>query len=341
MIYIIIGSGGFGLYTALNLRKLDKNAIIKIIDKNKNNSATVNGGNGITSITPIPNNLFNFISFSKYKTPIYIDKNSKSNNIEWYIFHIINNLFNNNKKKINELTGENEEYHEYDYWNKIYKLCEENNIEIIEDNIKNYDNNFIYGNNKYKYDKLILATGADLSLIKNKCYHNYINIFSGVAVIVKVKTVPNKFYFANDIFITPYKDDTIKITCLLQFGNNIKINKEKIYEYIKSNDEVKKLGFIDIINYWEGSRPMSYDTIPFYTKLKENTYWISGGSYLGSHTCELFGEKLAEYIINGTTDNYFTLKRLIKIKYKYISYFIIIILLIISIIIIYNNRNSN
>jgi succinate dehydrogenase/fumarate reductase flavoprotein subunit len=69
MIYIIIGSGGFGLYTALNLRKLDKNAIIKIIDKNKNNSATVNGGNGITSITPIPNNLFNFISFSKYKTP--------------------------------------------------------------------------------------------------------------------------------------------------------------------------------------------------------------------------------------------------------------------------------
>jgi hypothetical protein len=250
----------------------------------------------------------------------------------WYLFYIINNLFNNNKKKIIELTGEDNEYHEYNYWDKIYKLCEENNIEIIEDSIINYDNQYVYSklNKGYKYDKLILATGSDLSLIKNKCYINYINTFSGVAVIVKVKNVPDKFYFKNDIFITPYKDDTIKITCLLQLGDDLKINKEKIYEYIKNNNEVKKLGFIDIINYWEGSRAMTYDTIPFYTKINEsnNIYWISGGSFMGSHTCELFGEKLAEYIINGTTDDYFTLKRLIKIKKTYTIYFILIIIII-------------
>ena len=115
---------------------------------------------------------------------------------------------------------------------------------------------------------------------------------------------------------------------MLQFGNDLQINKEKIYEYIKNNEEVKKLGFIDIINYWEGSRPVSYDTIPFYTKISEDTYWISGGSYLGSHTCELFGEKFAEYIINNKTNDYFTLKRLIKIKKTYTVYFIILILII-------------
>jgi hypothetical protein len=335
MIYVIIGAGGFGLYTALNLRKLDKDAIIKIIDKDKSNSSTVNGGNGVISITPKPNNFFNFISIglcNKYKTPLNINK---INNIEWYLIHIINNIFNNNKKKIVELTGEDDEYHEYNYWDKIYKLCEENNIEIIQDNIKDYDNKIVYGYNNYNYDKLILATGSDLSLIKNKCYSSYINIFSGVAVIVKVKNVPNKFYFANDIFITPYKDDTVKITCLLQLGTNLNINKEKIYQYIKNNNEVKKLGFIDIINYWEGSRPMSYDTIPFYTKLtSDNVYWISGGSFLGSHTCELFGEKLAEYIISGKTNEYFTLKRLIKIKKTYTVYFIIIIIIILILMLI-------
>ncbi len=332
MIYIIIGAGGFGLYTALNLRKLDKNSIIKIIDKDKSNSATVKGGNGITSITPKPKNLFNFISFrdsSKYETPLFINK---INNISWYFFYAINNLFNDNRKKIYELTGESEEYHEYNYWDNIYKLCEENNIEIIEDNIINYDNKYVYGKNNYNYDKLILATGADLSLIKKCCQHlvNYINIFSGVAVIVKVKNVPNKFYFANDIFITPYKDDTVKITCLLQLGEVSNINKDKIKEYIKNNEEVKQLGFIEIIDYWEGSRAMTYDTIPFYTKLmskNNNIYWISGGSFLGSHTCELFGEKLARYIIHNKTDDYFTLKRLIKIKKTYIVYFIIIILI--------------
>ncbi len=329
MIYVIIGAGGFGIYTALNLRKLDETAVIKIIDKDKTNSATVNGGNGITSITPKPSNLFNFISLSKYKTPLYINS---INNYEWFFFHIINNLFNNNKKTILELTGESEEYHEYNYWDKMYKKCEENNIEFIEDNIINYDDKIIYGNNNYTYDKLILATGADLSLIKSECYRKYINIFSGVAVIVRVKNVPNKFYFVNDIFITPYKDDTIKITCLLQFGDDLKLNKNKIYKYIKNNDEIKKLGFIEIINYWEGSRPMSYDTIPFYTKLKtencNNIYWISGGSYLGTHTCELFGEKLAEYIVNGTTNNYFTLKRLIYIKIRIILVILIILILI-------------
>ena len=130
MIYII-GAGGFGLFTALYIRKLDKKSIIRIIDKDKNNSATVNGGNGIISITPKPNNLFNFISFkSKYTTPLYINN---INNYSWYLIHIINNLFNNNKKKILELTGEDNEYHEYNYWDKIYKLCEQNNIEIIQD----------------------------------------------------------------------------------------------------------------------------------------------------------------------------------------------------------------
>ncbi len=328
MIYIIVGAGGFGLFTALNLRKLDKNATIKIIDKDKSNSSTVNGGNGIISITPKPSSLFNFISSQKYKTPLYINK---INNLYWYIIYAINNLFNDNKKKIIELTGEDNEYHEYNYWDKIYKLCEENNIEIIEDNIKDYDNKTLYGNNNYNYDKLILATGADLSLIKNKCYKSYINIFSGVATIVRVKNIPNKFYFSNDIFITPYKEDTIKVTCLLQFGDDLNINKEKIYEYIKSNAEINKLGFIEIINYWEGSRAMSYDTIPFYTKLpsnNDNVYWFSGGSYLGAHTCELFSEKLADYIINGKTDNYYTLKRLIQIKKTYTVYFIIIIILI-------------
>ncbi len=329
MIYIIIGAGGFGIYTALNIRKLDKNAIIKIIDKDKSNSATINGGNGITSTTPIPKNLFNFISWEKYKTPIYI---SNINNYEWFILYAINNLFNNNKKKIIELTGENNEYHKYNYWNEMYKKCEENNIELIKDNIKNYDTKKIYGTyNDYIYDKLILATGADLSLIKNKCYLKYINIFSGVAIIIRVKNVPNKFYFSNDIFITPYKDDTIKITCLLQFGNDLKVNKEKVYDYIKNNNEVKKLGLIEIINIWEGSRVTTYDTIPFYTKLKSfnNIYWISGGSFLGSHTCEVFGYKLAKYIITGKTHNYYTINRLYNIKNKYYLILIFIILLLI------------
>ena len=325
--YIIVGAGGFGLFTALNIKKLDKNSTVKIIDKNKNNSATVNGGNGIINITPKPNNIFNFISFKKYTKPVYFNKI----NLEWFTIYLINNLLNNNKnrKKIIELAGTKNDYYKPDYWENIYKLCEENNIEIIQDNITeyNYKDNKIILNNKYICDKLILATGADLSLI-DKHYHNYIGYFSGIAAIIKVKNVPKEFYFANDIFVTPYNNDSVKITGLLQFGDDINIDRDKIETYLKNNEEIKKLGFIELLNVWEGKRPMTYDTLPFYTKLKKDVYWICGGSFLGTHLSKIYGEKLANYIINNCSNSFYKLKRLSNIRIKYYCVLILVILFI-------------
>jgi len=331
--YIIIGAGCFGLYTALNIRKIDKTGIIKILDVDKNNSATVNGGNGITTERIIPDDIFNAISFDKYKTPIYLNKI----NIEWLIIHGINNLFNNNKQKIFDLTGESNEYHKFNYWEKKYDLCKKNNIEIIDNvYIKDYSikDDKIYLDN-YICDKLIIATGANLSLIP-KCLHSYISIFSGIAVTIRVKNVPKKFYFAHDIFITPYKDDKVVITGLLQLGDDIEINKKKLSKYIKNNKEIKKLGLISIERMWEGKRAMTYDTMPFYTKINKNVYWISGGSYLGTHSASIFGKHLANYIINNkpvnVNNDFFNLSRLKNIRLKY---YIILIYIILCCLIIF------
>ncbi len=336
--YIIVGAGGFGLFTALNIRKLDKYATIKIIDKDKLNSASVNGGNGITNITPSPKNIFNFISFTKYKKPVYFNKIK----LEWFTIYLINNLFNNkkNRDKIYKLAGSNNDYYKPDYWDSIYKSCEENKIEIIQDNITEYHNkdNRIILNDKYICDKLILATGSDLSLV-DKYYHDYIGIFSGVAAIVKVKNVPKEFYFANDIFVTPYKDNTVKITCLLQFGDDIKVDREKIETYLKNNEEIKKLEFIELLDVWEGKRAMTYDTLPFYTKLKKDVYWISGGSFLGTHLSELYGTKLANYIIYDYNNKFYKLKRLSNIRMKYYFVLILIVFLIILFLNLYNEHN--
>ena len=90
--FCIIGAGSFGLMTALHLRKTYKNAKIIIFDKNKNQSASVSGGNGML----------------KYSEKYEIKDISKSisinfaripYNFEFYLFHSINQLTSNKNNR--------------------------------------------------------------------------------------------------------------------------------------------------------------------------------------------------------------------------------------------------
>jgi glycine/D-amino acid oxidase-like deaminating enzyme len=362
--FCIIGAGSFGLMTALHLRKTYKNANITIFDINKNLSASVNGGNGIIDYEK--DIRFKNISFTDIKKIVSINFSNVIMNVEFYIFHLINQILNNNSnrqliKKItfedeNEIECETSDYYPYDYWDNLTDKLIKQNIKIKNmTEIINYihkDNQIIISSKdgeEYICDKLILCTAGNLNLVKNNYYHKFIEIFSGYGAIIEVKNPPKCFYYNNAMFVTPYNNNLVKITFKVEVGsNNANYNIDKthskyneIEKYIKNNVEIQNLGLINIINIWRGSRAMTYDTIPFIDQVDKNVYLLTGGGYIGTHMSYNFGKWLVELIDNKpftelpvhnnkTFDP--TLNRLVKIRNKY--YFIIILIVLIIIIII-------
>ncbi len=345
--------------TALHLRETYKDASIKIFDINNSLSPTVNGGNGMLNYTMdfSLNELINSININILNIP---------NKIEFYIIHLFNYIFNNscNRKLIKNISTNEENdsectdsnYYKKNYWDNIINELIENNIEIInmtEIIDYKYENNkiqiFSSKGENYECDKLILCTAGNLKLIKKKCYHKFIDIFSGYSSIIEVKNVPKCFYYKDGIFITPYDTNYIKITFKVEIGTsnenyNIEsnnINYKHLYDYIKNNSEIQKLGFISIKNIWKGSRAISYDIIPFIEQVDKDVYWMSGGSYMGSHMANNFGKWMVDYISNKQFTNINnikfdpTLQRLKNIRKKYYSRFIILLLIII--LFLFNN----
>jgi glycine/D-amino acid oxidase-like deaminating enzyme len=348
--FCIVGAGGFGLMTAMHLRETYKDAKITIFDINKELSSTVNGGNGILNESMDINlkDMINSFSINLLNIPYKFD---------FYMIHFINYIFNNSKNRaiIKQISSNvnndcpTSDYYPKNYWDEIINKLMDNNIKIVNMteiiDYKYNDKIIIVDNNKNEYecDKLILCTGGNLKLIKKKYYHKFIDIFSGYSSIVKVKNVPKCFYYKDGIFITPYSNDEIKITFKLQLGtknDNYYINNNnKIICFIKENPEIKKLGFISINNMWRGSRAISYDIIPFIEQVDKNIYWLSGGSYLGTHLANNFGKWMVDYISNkpflGLPNNFDpTIKRLKNIRRKYIIRLIIFITLIILVILV-------
>lgn len=359
--FCIIGAGCNGLMTALHLRKNHKDAIITIFDSNKNLSPTVNGGNGMLHFDmnfPIKdiNSAFYINKQSIYKDP---------SKLFFYLIHTLEYIFNNKKnrtmvKKIAvededevECDEEKSDYYRKNYWDNLTEKLISQNVEIkdridIIDYKYNNDNIILLSKTgeSYTCDKLILCTSTNLKLIKNKYYHQYIDSFSGYSAIIEIKNTPKCFYFRDDIFITPYDETHIKITFILEVGYNdgnyyIDINNpnyNRLAYYIKNNNELQRLGFISIKNIWRGARAMTYDIIPFIKQIDNNVYWLTGGSYMGTHMAFNFGKWMAEMVDNKTltplNDNIKfdpTLKRLenIKKKYSYIIIFLLTFLLLI------------
>ncbi len=370
MEYIIVGCGAFGIRTALNLKENEPNSIITIFDKNIKLSSTTIATNGIIfSKKKIDiNNLITF-NLHNYNKNVYIHK---INNIEWFIIHFYNYIFNqkyiqNIIKKISIKTNnycENiqSDYNSYNYWDNLIELCRQKNITIIDNteiiDYKKENNKIVIfdKNNSYKCDKLILCTSTNLSLIHNKFYHSFIDTFSGLGAIIKVKNKPSCFYFQDGIFFTPYKDDLVKISMHLEIGynkGNYEIKKDdpdgeynKILNYLQNNKEIQKLNLVNIEILWRGLRAMSYDTLPFYTKVDDNVYWITGGGYLGTHLSNNFSKWFSNYILDKKNinnlididipDNFDpTINRFIIMRKNF--YFIIILILILGILIIYLN----
>ena len=364
--FCIIGAGAFGLMSALNIRKNYKNAKIIIFDKNKNLSASVNGGNGMLKYVE----KYKFNKISDISKSININFARIPYNFEFYLFHLINQLTSNknNRELIKKIAVEEDEeeeceksdYFPYNYWEKITDELIKSNVEIINNTeIINYEykNNKIKlyskNNDEYICDKLILCTAADLSLVKNNYYHKFIEVFSGYSAIVELKMPINCFYYKHNMFFTPYQNNLVKLTFKLDIGYNYKnesmnINENKnknIVDFIKNNPEIERLGLISIKNIWRGSRAMTYDIMPFIANIDSNVYLLTGGGYMGTHMANRFSQWLVELISNKSFSNLPkhnnkifdpTINRLELIRSKY--YFWILIFIIVIILIIYKLR---
>ena len=367
--YIIVGGGGFGLHTALNLRFNDKDANIIIFDKNIQMSSTINSGNGLIkkSISYIHNLKFNDMiairEKNKYSGAIYLHK---INNIEWAIVYLLNYFLKSKQSRdiINKISSKYVEYKECkdthfndpDYWPNIIKSCKDNRIDIIDKTeIINYDYNLNKSGDKtgkinvkttdkvYQCDKLILSTAENLDLIKNDYYHKFIECFSGLMITVRVKNKPKCYSYSNGMFICPYKENMIKIGTRLEWGYNkgqYNIDKtdpefQEIIKFVLKNKDLEQFGIISFENIWRGTRAMTYDILPFFSMIDKDVYWISGGNFLGTHLAQAYGKWLGQTIENKPLtdlpkDFDPTLERLINIRRKIISVILIILTLIIG-----------
>lgn len=343
MKYAIIGAGCFGLYSAMYIKEYDPNAEITIYDNNINLSSTVKGGNGmfyapfkfgVPSISIRHKNM--------YKSNIYIH----SVDILWGYISMINGIFNNKKNRQlivdisvnkdnycdNKTTPSGSSFYDNDYWF--------NNINILKTKGVIFSDKYINDYNEISFDRLIIATN-------NTKFINYSHILqpiSGLGIIMKVKNMPDCFYYNDFIFVTPYdkKNNLVNITTHIEVGynkGNYNIDKNSdeynnIIEMLRNNKEVQKLEMIDVINIWCGVRMNTYDMLPFYSKIKDNIYIITGGSFLGTNTSNKHAKWMVESMYNiKSTDipNGYdpTINRLLRIRRKYIITTIILIILII------------
>jgi predicted flavoprotein YhiN len=180
--FCIIGAGGFGLMTAFHLRKKYKAAKIIIFDSNKSLSASVNGGNGMLKYA------MDF-PFKDIKNIIDINFSKVLSNLDFYLIHFINQLFNNknNRDMIKKIAVEDKDeiefnlkdfkcnleggksaYYPYNHWDKVSKELISKNVEIKDmTEIVNYN---------YKDDKIIIKSKTGEEYICDKLISSIFSI---------------------------------------------------------------------------------------------------------------------------------------------------------------------
>ena len=370
--YVIIGAGSFGLHTALTLRHNEPNVKITIYEIDIYLSPSINSCNGTLNhiINYHENNnikkqLISFKEEDKFNSLIYFNKIS---NIEWGLIYGIETLISNNKNRkiINSIININtdiskminfniqiknkkeectdSDYNDSDYWENIINLCLSKNINIVNNteiiNYEKINDKIILSTqtDKIECDKLILCTANNLKLIKNSYFHQFIETFSGVIITLKVKNQLKCYKYSNGMFISPYKDDMVKVGTHLEIGynkGNYNLSQDdpdynQIIEFIMKNNEVVELGVISVVNIWRGVRAMTYDILPFVSEIEPNIFWFTGGNYVGTHTANTFSMWLVQTILNkphtDLPDGFNPrLSRLEKIRDMYRLFFVLLI----------------
>ena len=321
--YLIVGGGCFGLHVAFFLNKFYPNKHITLIDYHGNLNATINSGfgslkyspkiniSGLISLIDIKNINVRLLSwlFNFGCENILNMKNNRKIMIELSKLNKLilakNNLLNNNYVDCNDSS-----YYKPEYFTKLKEKLINNGIQIINDDVIEYEKiNNIYNaltkNKKYVTKNIILAQG---SFIRD--YHNLIKPVQGYSldVIINKKEFPKCFHKTNNIFISPLKDNIYRITCKAIFttksgySNNVDINeKNNIVNYLIQNKIITEN--TKIIKFWTGTRPMTYDALPFFDKITDNLFIINGGSFLGTHFAGIMSYWLVDYIKNNKINN--------------------------------------
>ncbi len=238
-------------------------------------------------------------------------------------------------------------YHKNYFKNLKKRLLLTKNVVFLPEKVLNYKIIDTYNDgyrvntdkNIFTCNKLILTPGTALNklLPKQSNAYNIIRPVNGYSVDLELNnktTMPDCFYMNGNTFITPLDKEKhhIRVTCKIIIGeeetseylplnteNNSKINKElqNVLELLKENGITWKR----IIRVWKGSRPMTYDSLPFINKEATNLYSMSGGSFIGTHFSATYAYWMAQYVLYGdisknTLINNFNpfLSRLINIR---------------------------
>lgn len=212
------------LYTNQDVYSLDSikgipldimdNKNIKIFDNNKNNKSNKNGE------TIIFNNFINNINDNKeQKETIYIGDRLYSS------YNIINNLLNKNQKFVIRL---------------------KNNLDILKDNIKNKSKNKNINSNKNNVVnndsiRIIKYETISTDIIKNKKSNKELKI-----------NIKKNYNLVTNLQKDIYSDELIKLIYKFRwkievFFKHLKNNFKFDIFYIKDNDEIEKLKYIEMI----------------------------------------------------------------------------------------------
>ena len=221
-------------------------------------------------------------------------------------------------------------YHKNYFKNLKSRLSLTRRIDFVPEKVTNYanirtNNGYIIQTNKTKYicKTLILTPGTVLHklLPKHSKSHNMIKPVNGYSVDLELNNktnMPDCFYMNGNTFITPLDKEKrhIRVTCKIIIGeeetsqylplnteNNSNINTntntnkelQNVLELLKENGITWKR----IIRVWKGSRPMTYDSLPFINKEARNLYSMSGGSFIGTHFSATYAYWLAQYVLYG------------------------------------------
>lgn len=334
--YIIVGGGCFGLHTAFFLSQVDNYSKILIIDKNTKENATSNSGLGTLKYIPTFNlsKLIEFnksidINSIDLSWMPYFSKENMFNMEENREKMVA--LSNLNAKVLKEyglindsnyISCKKTDFYSKDYFKDLKNILQNRrNITFMDDTVLAYKT--IYQRNSllpssyiikteensyYYCDKLIITTGAlvDKLLLKKSLMRGLTKPVSGYSVDLELDNttqIPECFYLKNNIFITPIDkaNRIVRITCKIIF------DKEPSSKFITDMDtkEVKNvlklissngIKWNKIISIWRGSRPMTYDSLPFIGEEENGVYVMSGGSFIGTHFSGIFGYWLANIV---------------------------------------------
>lgn len=336
--YIIIGGGCFGLHTAFFLSEIKKDAKILIIDNNNKQNATNNSGLGSLKYIPTFNlsKLIEFNKSIELKSvdiswmPYFSTQNifNMSNNREKMVkisdlnFKLLKKygLINDN----NYTNCKKTDFYSKYYFNELKdRLERRRNVDFLDDLVISYKaiqssyyykpSSYIVKTSKsdfYYCEKLIITTGAlvDKLLQKNSIMRGLTKPVSGYSIDLVLDEsidIPTCFYMKNNIFITPIDkaNRIVRITCKIIFDKEpsstfiTDMNTKEVKNVLKliSSNGIK---WKKIISIWKGSRPMTYDSLPFIGEEENGVYVMSGGSFIGTHFSGIFSFWLINFIHN-------------------------------------------